>query len=99
MPAAAEHSDKSHPAPSHANHSSAATPFRGRPPLAAVDDHSLIDDLLGPNAAATVRDTPVDVLLEASPDQLARLGLNPAARRRLMAGAELARRFQPAAKP
>jgi len=102
MPAAAEHSDKSHRTPSHADHSSAAsaaTPFRGRPPLAAADDHSLIDHLVGPNAAATIRDMPVDVLLEASPDQLARLGLKPAARRRLLAGAELARRFQPAVKP
>lgn len=98
MPAAAEHSDKSHRTPSHADHSSAA-PVRGRLPLAAVDDHSLIDQLVGPNAPATVRDTPVDVLLEASPDQLAQLGLKPAARRRLLAGAELARRFQPAVKP
>lgn len=102
MPAAAEHCTRAPQTPSHARHSSAATaatPFSGRPPLAAVDDRSLIDHLVGPLAATAIRDTPVHVLLEASPDQLERLGLKPAARRRLLAGAELARRFQPAVKP
>ena len=102
MPAAAEHCAKPPQTPSNAGHPSAvhaATPFRGRPPLAAVDDRSLIDDLVGPAAAIALRETPVGVLLEASPDQLTRLGLKPAARRRLLAGAELARRFQPAVKP
>jgi len=64
-----------------------------------VDDRSLIDELVGPVAAKVIRDTPVGVLLEASPDQLTRLGLKAAARRRLLAGAELARRFQPAVQP
>ena len=102
MPAAAEHWAKAPQTPSHTGHSSAAraaTTISGRPPLAAADDRSLIADLVGPVAAAAIRDTPADVLLEASSDQLARLGLKPAARRRLLAGAELARRFQPAVNP
>lgn len=102
MPAAAEHWAKPPQTPSHTGHSSAAraaTTFSGRPPLAAADDRSLIADLVGAVAATAIMDTPVDVLLEASSDQLARLGLKPAARRRLLAGAELARRFQPAVNP
>lgn len=102
MPAAAEHWAKPPQTPSHTDHSSAAraaTTFSGRPPLAAADDRSLIADLVGAVAATAIMDTPVDVLLEASSDQLARLGLKPAARRRLLAGAELARRFQPAVNP
>lgn len=102
MPAAAEHWAKALQTPSHTGHSSAAraaTTFSGRPPLAAADDRSLIADLVGAVAATAIMDTPVDVLLEASSEQLARLGLKPAARRRLLAGAELARRFQPAVNP
>ena len=102
MPAAAEHWAKPPQTPPHTGHSSAAraaTTFSGRPPLAAADDRSLIADLVGAVAATAIMDTPVDVLLEASSDQLARLGLKPAARRRLLAGAELARRFQPAVNP
>ena len=102
MPAAAEHRAKPPQTPCNAGHqpaAHAATPFRGRPPLAAVDDRSLIHDLVGHLAALAIGDTPVGVLLEASPDQLTRLGLKPAARRRLLASAELARRFQPAVKP
>lgn len=102
MPAAAEHWAKPPQTPSHTGHSSAAraaTTFSGRPPLAAADDRSLIADLVGAVAATAIMDTPVDVLLEASSNQLARLGLKPAARRRLLAGAELARRFQPAVNP
>lgn len=102
MPAAAEHWAKPPQTPSHTGHSSAAraaTTFSGRPPLAAADDRSLMADLVGAVAATAIMDTPVDVLLEASSDQLARLGLKPAARRRLLAGAELARRFQPAVNP
>jgi DNA repair protein RadC len=41
----------------------------------------------------------VGELLDATPDRLRELGLGPAARRRLLAGAELARRYQPAARP
>lgn len=102
MPAAAEHWAKPPQTPSHTGHASAAraaTTFSGRPPLAAADDRSLIADLVGAVAATAIMDTPVDVLLEASSNQLARLGLKPAARRRLLAGAELARRFQPAVNP
>jgi DNA repair protein RadC len=64
-----------------------------------VDDRFLLSELVGPSAAFVVRDMPVAELLEASPDRLAQLGVRPAARRRLLAGAELARRFQPAVTP
>ena len=65
------------------------------PGLAAADDAALLVDLLG-RAADQVRALPVAELLEADAWRLARLGLGPAARRRLLAAAELARRFQPA---
>jgi DNA repair protein RadC len=67
--------------------------------LAAVDDQALITDLLGLTAARRVEHLPVTALLDAGAAQLAQLGLTPAARRRLQAAAELARRFQPVAFP
>lgn len=103
MPAAAEHYPKPPPTSPPAGYAPAALAptrmTRGRLPLAAVDDRSLLNDLLGTSAVSAIRDTSVAELLEASPDQLARLGVKPAARRRLLAGAELARRFQPAVTP
>lgn len=66
---------------------------------AAADDGTLLNDLLGPAAAALVACTSVDRLLEAGPAQLLALGLSPRSRRRLLAAAELARRFQPPADP
>lgn len=66
---------------------------------AAADDLSLLYDLIGPAAAALVSSVPLGELLEAKPERLARLGLGPAARRRLLAGAELARRYQPSSVP
>jgi DNA repair protein RadC len=74
-------------------------PPGGRSPLAAVGDRLLLGDLLGPVAARRVEHLPVAALLEAGADRLAGLGLRPAARRRLLAAGELARRFQPAAGP
>jgi DNA repair protein RadC len=65
-------------------------------PLQDAEDRALIADLIGARAAARVARVPVARLLDAGDDQLARLGLPAAARRRLLAGAELARRFQPA---
>ena len=103
MPAAAEHYPKPPPTSPPAGHAPAAlapAPItRGHLPLAAADDRSLLNDLLGASAVSAIRSTSVAELLEASPDQLARLGVKPAARRRLLAGAELARRFQPAVTP
>ena len=66
---------------------------------AAADDGSLLDDLLGPAAAALVSSVSLDELLEADPARLAELGLGGAARRRLLACAEVARRYQPACSP
>jgi len=74
-----------------------AKPRRG--PLHAVDDQLLVADLLGPAAARRVDHVPVATLLDAGASELARLGLAPAASRRLLAAAELARRFQPAGVP
>lgn len=62
-----------------------------------MDDRRLLTDLLGPAVAAAVERVPVAALLDAGAGELAALGLGPAARRRLLAAAELARRFQPAA--
>src|SRR5438309_3340082 len=62
----------------------------------AADDRSLLHDLLGPAAAALVSAIALDELLEADPGRLSRLGLRRTARRRLLASAELARRYQPA---
>ena len=102
MPAAAEHRSQPPPAPLPTGTPAAAlapTSIRSRVPLAAVDDRFLLSELVGASAAFVVRDMAVAELLEASPDRLARLGVKPAARRRLLAGAELARRFQPAVTP
>lgn len=66
---------------------------------AAADDHSLVVALLGRAAAALVVSLSVGELLDAPAARLAQLGLKPAARRRLLATAELARRFQPAVVP
>lgn len=103
MPAAAEHYPKPPPTSQPAGYPPAALApthiSRGRLPLAAVDDRSLLNDLIGASAASAIGNTSVAELLEAGPDQLALLGVKPAARRRLLAGAELARRFQPAVTP
>jgi DNA repair protein RadC len=66
---------------------------------ASLDDRRLLADLIGPAAAAGVDRVPVAWLLDADAGELAGLGLGPTARRRLLAAAELARRFQPAAAP
>jgi DNA repair protein RadC len=68
----------------------------GAAPLHAADDHALLVDLLGPATARLIDQVPVATLLDANTSQLAAFGLHPAARRRLLAAAELARRFQPA---
>jgi DNA repair protein RadC len=65
----------------------------------AADDRSLLHDLLGPAAAALVSSIALDELLEAGPGRLAELGLRRTARRRLLASAEVARRYQPACPP
>jgi DNA repair protein RadC len=70
-----------------------------RRPLRALDDHAVITRLIGDAAAALVAAIPVTQLLDAGDEQLAGLGLPAAARQSLLAGAELARRFQPAAGP
>jgi len=67
------------------------------PTIATADDRHLLVDLLGPAAAAGVEQVPVAALLDADAGELAGLGLGASARRRLLAAAELARRFQPAA--
>ncbi len=72
-----------------------AQPPRGAAPLHSADDRALIADLLGSEAAGLVDHVPVAELLDADAAQLADLGLAAAARRRLVAAAELARRFQP----
>lgn len=101
MPAAVEHCPTPQPTSSSrpVAPAVAAPPFGGRSPQPAVDDRSLLVQLIGARAASRVRAIPVVQLLEASPAQLAELGLGPATRRRLLAGAELARRFQPATRP
>jgi DNA repair protein RadC len=68
----------------------------GAAPLHAVDDRELIAALIGPAAARLVEHVPVATLLDAHAAQLKGFGLRPAARRQLLAAAELARRFQPA---
>jgi DNA repair protein RadC len=68
-------------------------------PLSAVDDRALVADLLGAPAARRVQHVPVPALLEAGAARLAELGLGRPATQRLLAAAELARRFQPATTP
>lgn len=63
--------------------------------LGRVDEPTLLAALLGSAAAAMVAHVAASDLLEADEAVLSELGLPPAARRRLLAGAELARRFQP----
>jgi DNA repair protein RadC len=75
---------------------STAQPPSGAASLHAIDDRTLIASLLGPAAAQLIEHVPVATLLDADADQLAAIGLGPAVRRRLLAAAELARRFQPA---
>jgi DNA repair protein RadC len=67
----------------------------GAAPLHSADDRALLADLLGPAAAGLVDDVPVATLLDAGAAQLTTYGLTAPARRRLLAAAELARRFQP----
>ncbi|HEY4027768.1 MAG TPA: JAB domain-containing protein [Candidatus Dormibacteraeota bacterium] len=64
-----------------------------------MDDRLLVAHLLGQAAARRVEHVPVVALLDSGAGQLAHLGLGPTASRRLLAAAELARRFQPAAGP
>ncbi len=102
MPAAAEHRHEPPQTPPRTGQPTAAlAPFisEGHSPLSAVDDRSLLADLIGPAGALAVRSTPVAELLEAGAGQMAELGLKPAFRRRLLAAAELARRYQPAVRP
>jgi len=63
---------------------------------AAANDRLLLEALIGPSASRSVT---VDLakLLEADDGQLATLGLARPARRRLLACAEVARRYQPRA--
>jgi DNA repair protein RadC len=75
------------------------TPLCGRPSLDAADDRLLVSDIVGPAMARRVEHLPVAALLDADAGQLAALGLRAAAGRRLLAAAELARRFQPAMRP
>ncbi len=65
--------------------------------LANVDDRVLLGALLG-SAAAPASAIPVSELLEADDSRLAELGLGRGARRRVLAAAELARRFQPSVR-
>jgi DNA repair protein RadC len=77
------------------------TAYGASAPLVRVgdDDRRLIAALVGPVAAARLVSLPVREVLEADAERLAGMGLGPVARRRLLAGAELARRFQPAFRP
>lgn len=59
-----------------------------------VDDRQLLEALIGRAACRSLR-LELPELLEASDDDLASLGLGGAARRRLLACAEVARRYQP----
>lgn len=70
-----------------------------RCPLDVVDDRFLVRDLVGTVAARRLAHVPVAALLDADARQLDRAGLAPPASRRLLAAAELARRYQPAAVP
>jgi DNA repair protein RadC len=102
MPAAADHPLTLSLAPASASGpvsaalagSTASSP----PPLHAAADSVLLADLIGAEAAALVASVPVAQLLDAGHEQLVRLGLPAGARRVLLAGSELARRFQPSAR-
>lgn len=67
--------------------------------MLGADDRSLLFTLLGPSAAERVQAVAVTELLESGPRRLRDLGLDALARDRLLAAAELARRFQPAFAP
>src|SRR5215472_6491303 len=67
------------------------------PSPATADDRRLLAEVIGTAAATRVGRVPVAALLDAGVGELEALGLGPSARRRLLAAAELARRFQPAA--
>lgn len=71
----------------------------GAAPLHALDDRALVADLLGAEGAGLVDQVPVAQLLDSDAARLADLGLTPTIRRRLLAAAELARRFQPTSVP
>ncbi len=64
-------------------------------PLHTADDRALFAALLGPGGTRLVEHVPVATLPDASADQLVTIGLPPAARRQILAAAELAGRFQP----
>src|SRR5690242_5472729 len=64
--------------------------------LANVQDLELIRLILGPHGAERVRGRPLDDLLDSQESELADLGLPVVLRLRLMAVAEVARRYQPA---
>lgn len=65
---------------------------------AGADESTLLRALVGPEAAAGLSSSLSD-LLEADDDALKSLGLEALERARLMACAEVARRYQPSAKP
>jgi DNA repair protein RadC len=61
---------------------------------ATASDRHLLELLIGRNASRAL-DVRLSELLEADADELATIGLAPSARRRLLACAEVARRYQP----
>jgi DNA repair protein RadC len=63
---------------------------------ATTTDRYLLGGLIGPRAARLV-DVQLSELLESDDSDLARIGLARAARRRILACAEVARRYQPRA--
>ncbi len=101
MPATADHPVSRSPAPVFPGSPLAAalagSPLSSPPPLHAAEDRALVAELIGAEAAALVASVPVGELLDTGEEQLVRLGLPAGARRALLAGSELARRFQPAA--
>ena len=75
-------------------------PRRGslRPVDATGSDRHLLEDLIGRQASRLV-DVQLPELLEADESELALFGLAPSARRRVLACAEVARRYQPRVSP
>jgi DNA repair protein RadC len=61
---------------------------------ASASDRYLLEVLIGRKASVTV-DAQLSELLEADNGRLATIGIAPSARRRILACAELARRYQP----
>jgi DNA repair protein RadC len=69
-----------------------------QPVHAGGTDRCLLEDLIGRQAARSVV-VQLSELLEADSSELAAFGLGPAARRRVLACAEVARRYQPGVSP